>query len=271
MVSADVPVSQLFRYVAGELAQIDYCDPAETEVLAADSWLVDEGRTLAWALHAQRFTDTVSGAVPEMSLEVPRFLDSVIGRIPRRAAWFPRVELQLTRGAPALHFRLRSAPALSRSVVLATLRADDPRTQPRVKGPDLGRLLAARTSVQPVGADEAVILSPDGYVVEGAYSALMWWRGDTLCVPDVNLARVPSVTARSIIALATARATDVVYEAATPADLDGLEIWAAGALHGPRIARAWVDGPALAEKPGRLAAWRAALDKLKRPLATVSA
>ena len=40
---------------------------------------------------------------------------------------------------------------------------------------------------------------------------------------------------------------------------------------GIRIATHWVDGPALAERPGRLAAWRAALDKLTRPIATLSA
>jgi hypothetical protein len=38
------------------------------------------------------------------------------------------------------------------------------------------------------------------------------------------------------------------------------------ALHGIRIVTAWVDGPATAEQPGRLATWRARLDALRKPL-----
>ncbi len=270
MVSAGPAVSQLFRFAHGALEQVAYCDPAETELLAADSFLVEEGATLAWSVHAQRFTDTVRCVSPERAPELGLFFEAIVAAIPVADAWFPRIELQLTRGVTFLFFRLRSAPVRHRSVVLATFEGDDPRTEPLRKGPDLGRLMAARNSVQPRGAGEAVILNPDGFVVEGAYSALMWWRGGTLCVPDANLARIPSVTAGSIVALATARGTDVVWETVTPNDLDGLEVWAASALHGPRIATAWIDGPTLAERPGRLFAWRAALDKLKRPLDRVA-
>ena len=48
------------------------------------------------------------------------------------------------------------------------------------------------------------------------------------------------------------------------AELDGTELWALSALHGIRIVTRWVDGPELAEKPGRLATWSARLDSLRR-------
>ena len=127
-------------------------------------------------------------------------------------------------------------------------------------------MLRIRTEVQKQGADEAVILSPDGYVVEGAYSGLLWWRGDILCGPPAELARVDSVTARTVLTLATALGLDTHEEAVTPAELDGTEVWVLSALHGIRIATAWIDGPSLAEQPGRLATWRARLDRPRRPL-----
>lgn len=116
------------------------------------------------------------------------------------------------------------------------------------------------------GADEAVILTEDGYVVEGAYSALLWWRGEILCGPPAAFDRVDSVTARSVLTLARALGIDTHEEAVTPAELDGTELWALSALHGVRIVTAWVDGPSLAEKPGRLAQWRTRLDALRKPV-----
>ena len=67
-------------------------------------------------------------------------------------------------------------------------------------------------------------------------------------------------------AVAAALGLDTHEEAVTPAELDGTELWALSALHGIRIATSWVDGPSLAEQPGRLATWRARLDALRRPI-----
>ena len=274
MVSSASPPPTIFRFAAGGFDAVDDGDLAHARVLVSDSWVVDDGRTLALPLHLSRFGDSVIATDQSLAPDLDDFLASVLGRIPIEGTWFPRVELVeplQPRGAAGFFYRERRAPQRHRSVRLATLRSPDPRRYPTVKGPDLERLLAARTSVQSSGADEAVILSPNGFIVEGAYSALLWWRGDTLCLPDRGFARIDSVTSRSIVALATARGTDVSYETAAPADLAGLEVWAASALHGIRIATHWVDGPALAERPGRLAAWRGALDKLTRPIATLNA
>jgi branched-subunit amino acid aminotransferase/4-amino-4-deoxychorismate lyase len=103
-------------------------------------------------------------------------------------------------------------------------------------------------------------------VVEGAYSAIFWWRGDVLCAPSPELDRVASVTARSVIALATALRIETHYESIVPAELDGCEIWAVSALHGIRIVTAWISGPAPAELPGRLSTWRSRLHRLRQPL-----
>jgi len=56
------------------------------------------------------------------------------------------------------------------------------------------------------------------------------------------------------------------HDTVTPESLEGCEVWALNALHGIRIVTEWVDGPATAELPGRLDAWRARLDALRKPL-----
>jgi len=253
--------ASIYRWHEDALEYLDYCDMSETVVEVADSWLVSDGVALAIGLHRERFFDGIAGRI-----DAQEFWDAAIALIPREGDWFPRVELQSRGGALLLVFRLRSAPERSDSVVLATYRDGDPRTVPAVKGPDLDRMTYLRTEAQAAGADELVILSPDGFVVDGGYSALVWWRGAILCAPPLDFARVDSVTARSLLGLAEALGVDTWREAVTPAELDGTEVWSLNALHGPRIVTRWIDGPSVAELPGRLRLWRERLGVLRRPI-----
>lgn len=242
-----------------------------TGILAADSWLVTDGRVLALDLHRDRFFSAARHqliADPEARdrLNLEHFWEAAIASSPRHSSQFPRVELQQHAGGTRLVAWQRPAPALTLSLTVATHDGEDPRTQPLVKGPDTVSLLQARLAAQKRGADEAVLLSPDGFIAEGAYSAILWWRGQVLCAPTPELEKINSVTARSVIALATAMGVDLDYEAVAPEELDGREVWALSALHGIRIVTAWIDGPALAEEPGRLALWRARLARLRKPL-----
>lgn len=257
--------ASIYRWHDGALVALEYCDLTLTAIEAADSWLVSDGRALALDLHRTRFMTSIPRHRYTQT-DPGAFWDAAIAAIPRDGDWFPRVELHSRLGGPWLLFRLRSAPERARSAVLATHAGADPRTMPGVKGPDLERLLAVRTAVQKQGADDAVILSPDGYVVDGATSALLWWRGDILCGPPADLDRVDSVTARSVLTLARALGFDTHEEAVTPTELAGVELWAVNALHGIRIVTSWVGGVALAEQPGRLTTWRARLDALRRAL-----
>lgn len=261
-----------FRWHDGRLTPLEYRDPAETGILAADSWLVTDGQVLAIDLHRARFFAAVEQQRPGLSaqLDLVDFWAAAMGAIPRIGQQFPRVELKRVRDAPMLVMRQRTAPELKLSATVTTHQGPDPRTRPTIKGPDTAALLQARAQAQLRGADEAVILDADGHIVEGAYSAILWWRGGILCAPSPELERVDSVTARSVIALATALGVDVYYEPVTPDDLDSLEVWALSALHGIRIVTSWVDGPAVAEEPGRLHTWRARLDRLRKPLLTGS-
>lgn len=228
-------------------------------LLAADSWLVTEGRVLGLDLHRRRFLAAVAAVGGPEDADI--FFDAATAALPRGEDSFPRVELS----AGVLRLRLRSAPPRGRSVVLWTSPVD-PRRTPERKGPDISRLALLRGRANAAGADEAVILDGNGAIVDAASSAVVWWLGDALVVPESTSVRVRSVTARTLSVLAGALGVDVLEAPTQPGSLDGREVWVVNALHGLRCATAWVDGPALAADPGRLDTWRRRLDALRRPL-----
>lgn len=256
--------STLFDWAGGALVPRDSCEVAETELLVADSFLVAEGAVLALGLHAARFRESarLQGFADRAELE--RFWQAGIDALPRDGAWFPRFELVRTRDALRLRLRLRTAPPLGTEVAVATA-ASDPREQPDIKGPDIERLSLVRQRAQQRGAQEAVLLD-EGFVADGATTALLWWRGGTLVAPPLSLPRVDSVAARTVRGIAAALRVPVDEEEARPAQLEGVVLWAVNALHGIRAVTTWVDGPALAQDPARTAAWRTHFAALARPL-----
>ena len=266
MSSASPPSAQsIYRWHAGELVALDYCDMTDTSIEVADSWLVTEGTVLAIGLHRSRFIGSMSAGV-RASMSADAFWDAAIGLLPRVGNWFPRVELQRRGESHLLVFRLRSAPNRTNNLTLATWTEGDPRTVPAIKGPDFATMTRIRTSVQARGAAEAAILTTVGYVVEDSHSALLWWRGDILCGPPAEFDRVNSVTVRSLLTLAAALGVETYQEAVTPNEIAGTELWSMNALHGIRIVTKWIDGPQLAQLPGRLALWRARMDALRKPI-----
>jgi branched-subunit amino acid aminotransferase/4-amino-4-deoxychorismate lyase len=255
----------IYRWRDGELQALDYCDMTDTTVEVADSWLVADGSVLGIGLHRARFLDSMS-ADDRRATNAETFWDAALALIPSAGEWFPRVELQSRTSSLFLVFRLRSAPARQNNLVVATWLDGDPRTVPGIKGPDLATMTRVRTSVQAHGASEAVILNRDGYVVEDSHSGLLWWRGEILCGPPAEFDRVDSVTVRGVLTLATALGVETYEEAVTPGELADTELWSLNALHGIRIVTNWIDGPPLAQLPGRLSLWRARMDALRKPI-----
>jgi branched-subunit amino acid aminotransferase/4-amino-4-deoxychorismate lyase len=120
--------------------------------------------------------------------------------------------------------------------------------------------MALRQAVAHTGATEAVIFSPDGMLVEGAYSSLMVWPAeqDGLWIVPMDPPRLRSVTEQVLLDIAQTRGIPVTEHPMTPTDLEGSEVWIVSALHGIRSAQAFIGGPTLSPQPSRAQQWQAA-------------
>jgi branched-subunit amino acid aminotransferase/4-amino-4-deoxychorismate lyase len=70
--------------------------------------------------------------------------------------------------------------------------------------------MAATRAARRAGGDDALLLSSEGYVLEGPTFAVCWARDGRLHAPDVGLGIVDSISRRSVLALARERGVDVV-------------------------------------------------------------
>ncbi|MGW1774645.1 aminotransferase class IV [Streptomyces sp. NPDC002104] len=246
-------------------------------LLAADSWLVADGRVRALARHRRRFTATCAAAagVPDALLDA--FWTAMAALLPRGDGhWFPRVELETASadappdtvlpGGHRLLYRLRTAPALSTTARVWGLAVRDPRRTPRHKGPDLGALAEVRSRAAAARADEALLVTADGVVLEAANSSLLWWEDDVLCHPPAELPVLPGVTAALLLERAARTGVTVRPARRRLSALAGREVWVANALHGLRPVTAWTGGSLPAGTPLRAAAWQSWLDGLRTPL-----
>ena len=229
-----------------------------TDLLAADSWLVDEGRVRAVERHWARFEATCRAhcvgpdEVAALRVEVER-------TVPARGRWFPRVEL---RADGELAAQVRPAPARDPTVVGWVADVADPRREPRRKGPDLERLAALRDRAAGRRAGEAVICDGDGRLLEGAFTSLLWWEGETLCAVPDDAPILPGITRALLLELASGRGTPVAQRRPAPAELADQETWLVSALHGIRVVTGWANGGPAAGAAPRADGWQRLLDGL---------
>jgi branched-subunit amino acid aminotransferase/4-amino-4-deoxychorismate lyase len=227
---------------------------AEGSVLV-DSWLVEDGWARGIELHRRRFTGACADAAGLPETAVTPFWHAALDRLPAQGDLFPRVELIGGR-EPKLRVRIRPAPHRGTEIRAWVPDEDDPRHTPRRKGPDLDRLGELRTAANDAGADDAMLTTADGLVLESGTASLLWWQDDTLCVPDPELPILAGVTARLIRERAAELGIDVVRAKPRLHDLDGRETWLVNALHGIRPVVEWVDSPITPGPAHRAPEWR---------------
>ncbi|HEX4816290.1 MAG TPA: aminotransferase class IV [Nonomuraea sp.] len=253
-------------------------DPVDDELLAADSWLVVAGRVRFLADHGHRFRTACGSAASAVravragaaasASAVPADLvgamwRAVLDRLPRDGAWFPRVELS---ASGELRLRLRTAPARGGPLTVWVRPPGDPRRFPHVKGPDLPVLSRLRAEAGRHGAQEALLTSPGGWVVEGATTSLLWWEGDTLCGPPPDLPALPGVTTARLRRRAAELGIPVARRYRRPEDLAGHETWLVNALHGIRPVRHWAGAGSRPGPARRAASWQEWLTGQAMPL-----
>ena len=232
--------------------------------LAADSWLVDEGRVRGYERHWARF----GGWCEQLGTardELERFRAAVTALLPRTGRWLPRLDLLASPAESRLLLTLRPVQAQLTAARVLLAAPGDPRGHPRRKGPDLTLLLALRADAVAAGADELVLRDASGRLLEGALNSLLWWEDGMLCAtPDGGT--LPSVTRALLLEIADERGVGVRRRSPMPAELDGCEAWLANAAHGICAVREWVPGGPVAGAPARAPSWRTALDATARHL-----
>ncbi|TDD19208.1 class IV aminotransferase [Kribbella turkmenica] len=224
----------------------------------ADSFLVDGGKARGVELHRERFVGSCAAA----GVDAAAFWTEQLGRLPGFGRWFPRFEL---RTSGELAVQLRPAPPAGGRARVVVHDGPDPRTAPRVKGPDL-ELLGKLKEAAAHRADEILLLDQDGTVLEAAYSAVAWWEDDTLCFPPADRPLLPSVTAALLRRIAAAQGVGTAERARTAADLQSTEVWLVNALHGIRPVHAWSDSAIDPLPNSRSADWQHHLTTLAQPV-----
>jgi branched-subunit amino acid aminotransferase/4-amino-4-deoxychorismate lyase len=248
----------------------DGFEPADApgQVQIADSWLVAEGQVRAFGAHARRFSAACAGLFGIETGQTREFMYAAAARLPAQGRWFPRAELVLASGTPRLQLWIRPAPPPGRTIRLWLPTTPDTRTCPRVKGPDLDWLARQREAAVAAGADEAVLVSRAGRVLEGSTTSILWWRDDKLCVPGDDAGVLPGITRLILLDLAAAIGVPIVFSSPVPAELAGLEVWAVNALHGIRPVTGWVGADIEPGPVRRAARWQRYLDEFTAPIRT---
>ena len=261
----------VYAFVDGALVALNHATDAaardDVKLAAADSWLVEDGRVRSLQLHFERFGKAIANLSPQIAAELPAFYEAVIALTPVEGRWFPRIEYHAERAENPLVLRMREAPAQLGPMVLYTLDEPDPRVNPTVKGPDLSLGMQLRRKAIVHGADEAVLVTADGFISEGALSALVWWQGDVLCAPDQEIPWIDSVTRREVFDIAKALGLETRLVKARPADLAGLEVWGLSSLQGIRPVADWVNlGAPIANPSANPSASNSHLETFQRRL-----
>lgn len=201
----------------------------------ADSFLVTDGRVRSLDRHIERFE---TSAMKLTRQDLRHFWNQVIQLIPKEGQWFPRIELT-TEGQ--LVTRIRTGLDYEPRVTLWSADAGDGRVDPTTKGPDLAFGSALRRKAKLHGADEAVILDNEGYVIEGALSSLVWWKDDILYGPNHQTQWLPSVTRLDVFEIAAQAGFRTATAHVKPEDLIGLEIWVLSSFTGIRPVVEWLN------------------------------
>lgn len=250
-----------YQFVEGELSPWEMA--LDESLTVADSFLVQNGSVRALDRHFARFASSI--ADQKTIRQLPGFFASAVAVIPHSGDWFPRLEYRQSQPTgEKLFLRIRTAPERTESVRLWTLTDRDPRTNPAVKGPDLAICQQLRRAANLHGADEAVLLTEDGFIADGALSSIVWWENETLFGPDDTTPWLPSITRELVFELATQAGYQTSQRRARPAELAGCEVWSLSALQGIRAVEVW-EGVGIA--PARLASpFSKRLAMLSQPL-----
>jgi aminodeoxychorismate lyase len=174
---------------------------------------VFRGKPFRWARHIdrlQRGADYLKIKLPFAPAALRQFADELITKNNQPEAL---LRLTLSRGVgtrgyspkgaenpivvmslhPALAYDVSNPPPRWKLITSShRLPADEPLAQ--FKTCNKLAQIVARAEADAAGADEALLLNTDGFVVEGASSNLFWIDGNAICTPPLAAGILPGIT-----------------------------------------------------------------------------
>lgn len=172
------------------------------------------GRVPLWPLHEARLHRSAAA----LGVLLPDALDPPTGGADRvcRLAFPGRGRMRNTERQmePVAGLRLRSAPVPHRGY--------------RHKTTDRAWLDSARLDAAAAGADDALLVTEEGWVAESSIWSLFWWEGGRLAAPPLALGVLPGVARARLAELSGG----IVESRLPAADLARLGGFAANAARG---------------------------------------
>jgi branched-chain amino acid aminotransferase len=186
------------------------------------------GRILFWAEHHARLRHSATALGIPLDPIDPDPLEILHELLRRNGLEDARMRIIVTRGVGAGYdfdgltptwvvtcerFEPPSEEVYSRgvdAVVVGVTRLAVASLNPEIKSSNLLNNIMARREAMAVGAEEGILLNPDGLVAEGAHSNLFWvTREGAVCTPDLSVGILPGITRMKMIELARAEGLDV--------------------------------------------------------------
>lgn len=224
-----------YRYDSGQLLPITHAIADQLSV--ADSFLVKDQQVIALERHMKRFENSVN---LHESIDLSDYFEASRKLLKEPGEWFPRFEYRVTQPkGQRLYLRIRPAPERTETLTLITSPEPDTRENFAVKGPDLSLCQKLRRVANLHGADEAVLLSQDGFVADGALSSIVWLKDEVLFAPDETTNWLPSITRELVFEIANQAGLETRTTRARPAEIAGAEVWSLSSLQGIRAATSW--------------------------------
>lgn len=107
------------------------------------------------------------------------------------------------------------------AVVVGVARLAVASLNPEIKSSNLLNNIMARREAMAAGAEEGILLNPDGFVAEGAHSNLFWVTpARAVCTPALSVGILPGITRMKMIGLARADGLDIREVRARRDELD---------------------------------------------------
>lgn len=132
------------------------------------------------------------------------------------------VRLEVQRGQPFVTVRDLSSDAPPRVIVATSVHTPYPH-----KTTERDAFDAAVQEVRATGADDALLLTSEGFVAEGTVWAVCWWEGERLRAPALALGILPGVGRARVAEL-----QPVEEGRFTVADLAGRSLFLVNAVRG---------------------------------------